>query len=128
MAKLLKPPEEVKKAIATRILAGKALAAKTDIAASTGRFEDWLVILAKWRDETAAELNPLYEGEDIGWEFTVVTKTGEYSSARSTFPYAKIRLEMGLSWLERLSGGLGRKGRKDMQGRKGRTDMQRACH
>jgi hypothetical protein len=107
MTKLLKPPEKVKKAITTRIVAGRDLAAKADIAESTGRYEDWLGIFAKWREETAAELNSLYDGEDVGWEFSVVTRTGEYSSPRSTFPNAKIRLEMmGLSWLERLSGGL----------------------
>ena len=95
MAKLLKPPEEVKKAITTLILAGKDLAAKADVAESTGRYEDWLVIFAKWRDETAAELTTLYAEEDIGSDFTVVTGTGKYSSPRSTFPYAKTRLGDG---------------------------------
>jgi hypothetical protein len=61
MAKLLKPPEEAKKAIAARILAGKDLTAKADIAERTGGYEDWLVIFAKWREETAAKLTTLYE-------------------------------------------------------------------
>ena len=52
MANLLKPPEEAKKAITARILAGKDLTAKADIAERTGGYEDWLVIFAKWRDET----------------------------------------------------------------------------
>lgn len=106
MAKLLKPPEEAKKAITARILAGKDLTAKADIAERTGGYEDWLVILAKWREETAAELTTLYEEEDIGWEFTVVTRTGEYSSHRFTFPHRKRALETGLFWLERLIGRL----------------------
>ena len=89
MAKLLRPREEVKKAIAARIRAGKDLTAKAEIAESTGGYEDWLFIFAKWRDETAAELMTLYEARDIGREFTAVTMTGEYSSPRFTFPYRK---------------------------------------
>ena len=89
MAKLLKPPEEAKKAITARILAGKDLTAKADIAERTGGYEDWLVIFTKWREETAAELTTLYEGGDIGREFTAVTTTGEHSSPRYTFPHRK---------------------------------------
>jgi Protein of unknown function (Hypoth_ymh) len=106
MAKLLKPREEVKKAIVARIRAGKDLTAKADIAASTGGYEDWLFIFAKWRDETADELTTLYEETDIGREFTAVTETGEHSSPRFTFPYRKNALELGLSWLDRLIGRL----------------------
>lgn len=80
MAKLLKPRDEVKKAITARILAGKDLTAKADIAERTGGYEDWLVIFAKWREETAAELTTLYEGGDIGREFTAVTTTGRTPS------------------------------------------------
>jgi hypothetical protein len=50
MAKLLKPREEVKEAIVARIRAGKDLTAKAEIAESTGGYEDWLFIFAKWRD------------------------------------------------------------------------------
>jgi uncharacterized protein (TIGR02391 family) len=106
MAKLLKPREEVKKAIAARIRAGKDLTTKAEIAESTGGYEDWLFIFAKWREETATELTTLYEDRDIGWEFTAVTRTGEYSSPRFTFPYRKNALESGLSWLDRLIGRL----------------------
>jgi uncharacterized protein (TIGR02391 family) len=106
MAKLLKPREEVKKAIAARIRAGKDLTAKAEIAESTGGYEDWLFIFAKWREETAGELTTLYEERDIGRDFTAVTGTGEYSSPRFTFPYRKNALESGLSWLDRLIGRL----------------------
>src|SRR5260370_41504334 len=53
MAKLLKPREEVKKAIDARIRAGKELTAKAEIAENTGGYKDWLFIFAKWREETA---------------------------------------------------------------------------
>jgi uncharacterized protein (TIGR02391 family) len=104
MAKLLKPREEVKKEIAARIRAGKDILAKAKIAESTGGYEDWLFIFAKWREETVAELTTLYEEKDIGRDFTAVTETGEYSSPRFTFPYRKRALETGLSWLDRLDG------------------------
>lgn len=106
MAKLLKPRGEVKKAITARIRAGKDLIAKAEIAESTGGYEDWLLIFAKWREETAAELTLLYEERDIGREFTAVTGTGEHSSPRYTFPHSKRALESGLSWLDRLIGRL----------------------
>jgi len=106
MAKLLKPREKVKKAIAARIRAGNDLTAKAKIAESTGGYEDWLFIFAKWREDTAAELTTLYEERDIGREFTSVTETGEHSSPRFTFPYRKNALELGLFWLDRLIGRL----------------------
>ena len=106
MAKLLKTREKVKKAIAARIRAGNDLTAKAEIAESTGGYEDWLFIFAKWREDTAAELTTLYEERDIGREFTAVTETGEYSSPRFTFPYRKNALELGLFWLDRLIGRL----------------------
>jgi len=103
MAKLLKPREEVEKAIAARIRAGKDLIAKADIAESTGGYKDWLILFANWREETADELTTLYKGKDIGREFTAVTETGEHSSPRFTFPHRKRALETGLFWLDRLS-------------------------
>jgi len=106
MAKLLRPREEVKKSIAARIRVGKDLIAKAEIVESTGGYEDWLFIFAKWREETAAELTTLYEERDIGQEFTTVTQTGEHSSPRFTFPYRKNALESGLFWLDRLIGRL----------------------
>ncbi len=100
MAKLLKPREEVKQAIAACIQAGKDLTAKAEIVESTGGYEDWLFIFAKWREETATELTTLYEERAIGREFTAVTETAEYSSPRFTFPYRKNALRTGLFWLE----------------------------
>ena len=85
MAKLLKPRGQVKKVIAARIRTGKDLTAKAEIAESTGGYEDWLFIFAKWREETAAELTTLYEGRDIGREFTAVTETAAHSSPRFVF-------------------------------------------
>ena len=106
MAKLLKPRGEVKKAIAARIRAGKDIAGKAEIAESTGGYEDWLFIFAKWREETAAELSTLYEKRDIARTFTAVTETAEHSSPRFTFPHRKRALETGLFWLDRLIGRL----------------------
>ena len=106
MAKLLKPPEDARKAIAARIRAGKDLTAKADIAERTGGYEDWLFIFTKWREDTAAELSKLYEERDIGREFTSITETGEHSSPRFTFPHSKNALELGLFWLDRLIGRL----------------------
>jgi uncharacterized protein (TIGR02391 family) len=106
MAKLLKPREEAKKAITARIRAGKELTAKAEIAESTGGYEDWLFIFARWREETAAELTTLYEERDIGKEFTAVTGTAEHSSPRFTFPHRKRALELGLFWLNNLMGRL----------------------
>jgi hypothetical protein len=64
MATLLKPHKEVEKAIAARVRAGNDLVAKAKIADETGRYEDWLYIFSKWRDETAADLTTLYKERD----------------------------------------------------------------
>lgn len=69
MAKLLKPREEVQKAIAVRIRAGKDLTAKADVAERTAGYRDWLFLFATWREETIAVLDTLYDGKDIGREF-----------------------------------------------------------
>lgn len=102
MAKLSKSREEVKKAIAACIRAGKKLTEKVEIAESSGGYKDWLYLFAKWHEETAAELTKLYEEGDIGREFTAITETSEYLSPRYTFPYRKRALESGLFWLDRL--------------------------
>lgn len=102
MAKLLKSREEVRKVIDARIGTGKDLRDKAEIAESTGGYEDWLFIFAKWREETAAELTTVYEEREIGREFSAVTETGEHSSPRFTFPHRKRALESGLFWLDRL--------------------------
>src|ERR1700726_3368004 len=106
MATLLRPREEVKKSIDARIRAGRELIAKAEIVVSTGGYEDWLFIFAKWREETAAELTTLYEERDIGRTFTAVTETAEHSSPRFTFPHSKRALETGLFWLDQLIGRL----------------------
>ena len=74
MAKLLKPREEVKKAIAARIRAGKELTAKADVAERTTGYRDWLFLFATWREETLAMLDTLYHGKDIGQEFYYATE------------------------------------------------------
>ena len=103
MAKVLKPRGEVKKAIVDRIRKGKDLAAKAEIAESTGGYEDWLFIFAKWREETAAELTTLYEERDIGRTFTAVTETAQHSSPRFTFPHSKAYRNRAF-WLDQLIG------------------------
>jgi hypothetical protein len=52
MAKLLRPREEVKKAISGRIEAGNELAAKADVAERTAGYRDWLILFETWRGET----------------------------------------------------------------------------
>lgn len=102
MAKLLKPREEVKKAIATRIRAGNDLTAKAEIAERTAGYRDWLFLFATWREETLAVLDTLYEGKDIGREFGYVTETSEHSSPIYTFPYRKTALQYGVDKLQSL--------------------------
>jgi uncharacterized protein (TIGR02391 family) len=106
MATLLKPREEVKKAIAGRVRAGNELLAKAEIADSTRRYEDWFYIVKKWREETAAELSTLYEEQEIAREFSAVTQPTEHSSPQFTFPYRKRTVELGLFWLGSLAEGL----------------------
>ena len=52
MAKLLKPREDVRKAVAARIRAGKDLTAKADIAEGTGGYDDWLSIPPKMTSDS----------------------------------------------------------------------------
>jgi uncharacterized protein (TIGR02391 family) len=102
MAKLLKPREEVKKAIAACIRAGNDLTAKADIAERTAGYRDWLSLFAAWRGVTIAELDTLYEGKDIGWEFDYATLTSEHSSPMYACPYAKTALQDGVDKLQSL--------------------------
>jgi uncharacterized protein (TIGR02391 family) len=102
MAKLLKPREEVKKAIAARIRAGNDLTTKADVAERTTGYRDWLSLFATWREETIAVLDTLYEGKEIGREFGYVTETSERSSPRYTFPYRKTALKYGVDKLQSL--------------------------
>ncbi len=102
MAKLLKPGEEVKKAIAARIRAGNDLTAQADIAERTAGYRDWLFLFATWREETIAVLDTLYEGKDIGWEFGYATETSDRSSPMYTFPYRKTALQHGVDKLQSL--------------------------
>ena len=103
MAKLLKPREEVKKAIAARIRAGNDLTAKAEIAERTVGYRDWLCLFATWREETIAVLDTLYEGKDIGQEFSYATETSERSFPRYTFPYRKKAVQYGVDKLQTLT-------------------------
>jgi uncharacterized protein (TIGR02391 family) len=102
MAKLLKPREEVKKAIAARIRAGKELTAKADVAERTAGYRDWLFLFATWREETIAMLDTLYHGKDIGQEFYYATETSDHSSPMYAFPYRKTALQYGVDKLQSL--------------------------
>jgi Protein of unknown function (Hypoth_ymh) len=102
MAKLLKPREEVKKAIAVRIRAGNDLTVKAEIAERTAGYRDWLSLFATWREETIAVLDTLYKGSDIGREFGYATETSERSSPIYTFPLRKTALQYGVDKLQSL--------------------------
>jgi uncharacterized protein (TIGR02391 family) len=102
MATLLIPRQEVKQAIETCIRAGNDLVAKADVAERTGGYRDWLLLVATWRGKTIAALNRLYEGAEIGQEFGFISEAAERSSPMYTFPYAKTRLEQGVSHLQAL--------------------------
>ena len=106
MAKLLKPREEVKKAIAARIRAGKDLTAKAEVAESTGGYRDWLFIFAKWREETAAELDTLYEERDIGREFTAMSRRRESTHPRASLFHTGKEHSIGLFLADPLIGRL----------------------
>jgi len=102
MATLLMPREQVRHAIAGRIRAGKNLVTQAEVAERTGRYEDWLHIVGIWREETVAELTTLYGEREIPRDFISMSGTAERSSPRSTFPYAKSALDLGLFWLTQL--------------------------
>jgi uncharacterized protein (TIGR02391 family) len=102
MAKLLRPREEVKKAISGRIEAGNELAAKADVAERTAGYRDWLILFETWRGETIGVLNTFYEGKDVGQEFGYATETSERSSPIYTFPYRKRALQYGVDKLQSL--------------------------
>jgi uncharacterized protein (TIGR02391 family) len=102
MAKLLKPREEVKKAVTARVRVGNDVLAKTQIAEKTAGYRDWLLLLAIWRDDTIAVLDTLYEGADTGREFGYISTASEHSSPMYTFPYAKTALQHGVSHLQSL--------------------------
>jgi uncharacterized protein (TIGR02391 family) len=76
--------------------------AKADVAERTGGYRDWLLLVATWRKGTIEALNRLYEGTEIGREFAFMSEATERSSPMYTFPYAKTRLEQGVSHLESL--------------------------
>jgi uncharacterized protein (TIGR02391 family) len=106
MAKLLNPRGETKRALEGCIRAGNDLTTKADVAERTARYGDWLQLFETWREETIAELNRLYEGNDIGQEFAFTTLVSERSSPSYTFPYAKNDLEYGIHKLKSLVDGL----------------------
>lgn len=90
------------RSIAARIQAANHLADKTDLAESTGGYEDWLFVFDEWRTKTASVLTTLYDKKDISREFNAVTQTGDHGSARFNFPHKKRALETGLFWLDQL--------------------------
>jgi uncharacterized protein (TIGR02391 family) len=102
MATLLRSREEVKKAVANCVRNGTELTTKAELAERAGGYEDWLLLFARWRQETADTLATLYKEADVGREFTAITESGEYSTPRFTMPYRKRALELGLFWLDRL--------------------------
>lgn len=106
MAKLLRPREEVRKAIDARIRVGKDLVDKSDVAEGTGGYEDWLFLFENWRTQTASSLTELHDDREIARELTAITQSADHSSARFNFPHRKRALELGLFWLDRLIGRL----------------------
>ena len=59
MAKLLKPRQEVKKAIAARIRAGNDLTVKAEIAERTAGYRDWLSLCNMARRDNRRARYPL---------------------------------------------------------------------
>lgn len=102
MAKLRRPRNEVEQAVAARLRAGNDLEAKAEIAEDTGGYRDWLQLVAAWRNDTAADLDRLYEGSDIAQEFAAITKASEHSTPELTFPYARMHLGYGIWNLRNL--------------------------
>jgi uncharacterized protein (TIGR02391 family) len=102
MPKLRMPREQVEKMLVERIRAGKDIAAKVEVAETTGGHRDWLHLFATWRNDTSAELKAAYEGNDISREFETFTETAERSSPRFTFDYRKTAVVSGVRWLEGL--------------------------
>ena len=102
MATLLVPREDAKRAIEQQIETGNDLIAKADVAERTGGYRDWLFLVKTWREDTIAALNRLYEGRDIGREFGFISEATERSSPMYTFPYAQMRLQGGVDWLQSL--------------------------
>jgi uncharacterized protein (TIGR02391 family) len=100
--KLMKPRIEVKAAIGARIGAAKDLLEKTDLAESSGGYEDWLFGFEDWRGTTSSVLSTLYDTRDIAREFTASTQRGDHGSPRFNFPHGKRALELGIFVLERL--------------------------
>jgi predicted nucleotide-binding protein len=107
MAQLLVPRQEVEDMLTERIRAGEDLMAKADLANRTGGWRDWISLFEAWRHHTLAELDAVYEGDDIRDEFGYATTTGEHSSPSAYFPYKKNALQSGVltlaSLVERLA-------------------------
>jgi uncharacterized protein (TIGR02391 family) len=102
MATLLVPRKEAKQAIEQYIKSGNDLIGKAEVAERTAGYRDWLVLVEAWRKDTIAVLNKLYEGTDIGQGFGFTSQVAERSSPMYTFPYAKMRLQNGVDWLQNL--------------------------
>lgn len=102
MAKLRMPRERVEKVLAECIRAGKAVAAKAEVAERAVGYRDWLHLFANWRNETIAELKAAYKGHEIAREFEAVTEMVERSSPQFTFEYGKSAVQLGIWKLENL--------------------------
>jgi predicted nucleotide-binding protein len=79
-----------------RIAAGEDLLSKAEILENTSGHGDWIYLFGRWREHTLAELRAVYDGNDIPREFEAATITSEHSTPRSTFPYTKSTLELGI--------------------------------
>jgi len=90
MVKVRKPREEIRKAIAVRIRAGKDLAAKVDIAERTAGYRDWLALFAAWREDTIAVLDTLYKGKDIGRENAAFSNVSRIKIRRQLFQRGSV--------------------------------------
>ena len=80
MAKLLKPREEVKKAIAARIRAGKDLTAKADIAERTAGYGTGSLSLLNGAKRQSPSSIPSMRERTSGGSLAYVTETSEHSS------------------------------------------------
>jgi uncharacterized protein (TIGR02391 family) len=102
MATLLVPRQEVRQALEACIRAGKGLTAKAERAEATGGHGDWLELVAKWRDETEAQLNRFYEDSEVGRVFASLSETTKGPTPALAFPVAKTYHGFAVSHLQSL--------------------------
>ena len=102
MATLLLPLGQVRKMLLECIRAGQDVAAKVAVAERTGGYTNWLQMLARWREQTMAELTAAYEEGDKAREFGWLTESTDRYSPQSTFEYTKRKATDGIRELESL--------------------------